>query len=90
MQRYYSDNNTFATATIATAPATDVLASATSPQGYYTLSFVPTTQLANSYTIRAAPQGVQTADTKCQTLTLTSTNVRGISGGTEADVTRCW
>src|SRR5438874_6232951 len=39
MQRYYSENNTFVGATIAAGvPATDVLASATSPQGYYTLT----------------------------------------------------
>src|SRR6188472_4362389 len=33
MQRYYSENNTFATATIA-----NVGANSTSPQGYYTLT----------------------------------------------------
>lgn len=88
LQRYYSENNTFATATIAAGNATtDVLASATSPQGHYTLSF--TAKAANTYTIQAAPAGAQTGDTKCGTLTLTSASIRGRSG-TEPDVSRCW
>lgn len=43
----------------------------------------------NGYSLQAVPQGGQTRDTKCMTLTLTSVGVKGISGGsgTAAD---CW
>ena len=88
LQRYYSENDTFASATIAAGNSTtDVLASATSPQGHYTLSFQA--QAVNTYTIQAAPAGAQAGDTKCGTLTLTSASIRGRSG-TEPDVSRCW
>lgn len=82
MQRYYSENNTFQTATIA-----NVGANATTPQGHYTLSIAA--QAVNTYTIQAAPAGAQAGDTKCGTLTLTSASIRGRSG-TEPDVSRCW
>ena len=88
LQRYYSENNTYASATIAAGNSTtDVLASATSPQGHYTLSFAA--KAANTYTIQAAPIGAQAGDAKCGTLTLTSASIRGRSG-TEPDVSRCW
>jgi type IV pilus assembly protein PilE len=90
MQRYYSENNTFATATIAAGnAATDVRATAASPQGYYTLSIAA--QAQNTYTIQATRAGAQTADTKCGDLTLTSTSVRGIvnhAAGVTWD--QCW
>jgi len=89
MQRYYADNNTFATATIATGNPTDVLASATSLQGYYTLSI--TAQAQNTYTLQATRAGAQTADTKCGNLTLTSASVRGIvNGGAGVTWDMCW
>jgi len=91
MQRYYSENNTFATATIAAGAATDVLPSATSPQGYYTITFVSGTLLANSYTIKATRAGVQASDTRCGDLTLTSANVRGIvTAGSGITWDQCW
>jgi type IV pilus assembly protein PilE len=83
MQRYYSENNTFATATIA-----NVGASSTSPQGYYTLSI--TAQAANTYTIQATRVAPQTADTRCGDLTLTSTNVKSMVNATLTDPTACW
>ncbi len=57
----------------------------TVPSGRYTIS----TTVQNSgqtYTISAAPQGVQVKD-GCGTLTYTNTGVEGSSGGTAAD---CW
>jgi type IV pilus assembly protein PilE len=86
LQRYYSENNTFATATIAAGAATDLLTSATTAQGYYTLSI--TAKAANTYTIQATRAGAQVADTKCGDLTLTSTSIRGVSGA--ATVADCW
>ena len=84
MQRYYSENNTFTGAAIG---GTGFPATATTPQGYYTLSIsVPT---ANTYTLTATRAGAQTADTRCGDLTLTSASVRGRTG-TEPDVSRCW
>jgi type IV pilus assembly protein PilE len=90
MERYYAQNNTFATATIATGTAaTDVLPAAASRQGYYTLSI--TAQAQHTYTIRATRAGVQANDTKCGNFTLTSTGVKGIVGNaTGYTVARCW
>jgi type IV pilus assembly protein PilE len=86
MEQYYAQNNTFATATIA-----NVRSAVASDQGYYTLTIPPATLTANSYTIQATRAGVQTADTHCGDLTLTSAGVKGIvsyaSGYTAA---LCW
>jgi type IV pilus assembly protein PilE len=86
MEQYYAQNNTFATATIA-----NVGSAVASDQGYYTLTIPPATLTANSYTIQATRAGVQTADTHCGDLTLTSAGVKGIvnyaSGYT---VALCW
>lgn len=55
--------------------------------GNYTLTVV--SSASPSYTVTAAPQGVQAAkDAKCGTLTLTGTGVKGI-GGTST-VAECW
>ena len=90
MQRYYSENNTFASATIAAGvAATDVLPSSTSPQGYYTLSF--TQQSATLFTIKATRAGIQAVDTRCGDLTLTSANVRDITNNASGIVwSQCW
>lgn len=92
MEQYYAQNNTYATATIASGVAsTDVLSTAASAQGYYTLTIPPLTLTANSYTIQASRAGVQTADTHCGDFTLTSAGVKDIvnyaSGYT---VAQCW
>jgi len=87
MEAYYGQNNTYATATIAAGvAATDVLSSATSVQGYYTLSIQSSN--ATTYTIQAAPAGTQTGDTVCATLRLTSANVKTITG--TGTVASCW
>jgi len=89
MERYYQDNNTYAGATIATGNASDVLSSATSLQGFYTLSI--TAQDATSYTIKAARAGPQVDDTFCGDLTLTSASIRGmVNNDADATVARCW
>lgn len=48
--------------------------SATSPDGYYTLSV--TTPSTSTYTLQADAVGPQTADTGCTTMTLTSAGVK--------------
>ena len=90
LEQYYAQNNTYATATIASGVATtDVLSTAASSQGFYTVSI--TAQAANTYTIRATRASAQTADTHCGNFTLTSAGVKGIvnyaSGYT---VAQCW
>lgn len=73
MESYYTENNTYAGATIAGFGFT----SNASPQGYYQMSI--TTQTATTYTLTATPTvgGVQAGDTTCGALTLTNTNVKG-------------
>lgn len=56
-----------------------------SPEGFYTIT--APTLTATTFTLSAAPQGPQTADTRCATLTLTHSGVRNASG-TQPD--RCW
>ncbi len=77
MESYFTENNTYVGATPAALGITTA-----SQQGYYSVSVTSAT--ATSYTITAAPQGVQTADTTCGSLTLTNTNVKGPNPST------CW
>lgn len=72
MEHYYSGNATY----VGASTPEDVGVSSTSPDGHYTLSIGNLS--ATTYTLSAAPQGQQTADT-CGTLTLTHTGVRGPS-----------
>jgi type IV pilus assembly protein PilE len=93
MERYYSQQNTYQTATIGTGTATDVRATNLSPDGWYTLSI--SAQTPSSYTLQAIPNNQQaTDDRRCQTLTLNSLGVKGITaspGGTPTGpVARCW
>jgi type IV pilus assembly protein PilE len=84
MEQYYAQNNTFATATIA-----NVGLAAASDQGYYTLSI--TAQPQNTYTIRATRAGIQTADTRCGDLTLTSAGVKDKVNDTAGyTASQCW
>ena len=93
MERHFAENNTYANATIASAAATDVLSSATSPEGWYTLAI--TAANGSSYTLQATPQNAQgTADTWCQSLTLNSLGARGVANGPAGaptwNATQCW
>lgn len=71
MEHYFTENNTYTGATLA-----NVGASATSPEGYYTMS-IPTLT-ASTYVLNAAPVagGPQVGDS-CGTLTLDNNNVKG-------------
>ncbi len=89
MERYFVDHGTYATATIETGAATDVLSDATTENGFYELSIAAQTQ--TTYTLHATPQGTQnTHDTLCKTLTLDNQGNKGISGGTATDPSQCW
>lgn len=93
MERHFAETNSYAGATIATAAATDVLGSATSVEGWYTLSI--TAQNASSYTVQATPLNAQgTGDTWCQSLTLNSLGAKGVANGPAGAPTwaaaQCW
>lgn len=60
----------------------------TSPEGHYSITAVGGLTAA-AYTLAAAPQGAQTADTDCGTLRLTSTGIQG-SRNANADANNCW
>ena len=59
-----------------------------SPEGHYSVTAVGGVTAA-AFTLAAAPQGAQTADTDCGTLRLTSTGIQG-SQDTNADANNCW
>lgn len=81
-QQFFTVNNTF-TQTIGDG---GLGMSASSNEGYYTLSVSAT---ANTYTLTALPAASQTADTYCAQLTLSHIGVKGISGeAPSAD--KCW
>lgn len=89
MERYYAEQNTYATATINQNVATDVLSSNTSPEGIYQLRIV--NQNASGYTIEAAPaagspQAQQ--DTDCGALRLNNLGQQTITGTGNAQA--CW
>ena len=84
LERYYSDNNRYATATNTMPPTVAAAAGATSESGYYTGSMTVATPW-QSYTITAAPTFV---DTDCGSLTLTQTGTRGVTG--TKSVSECW
>ena len=85
METFYAEHETYQTATIATGRDTDVLSSRQSPEGWYTLSL---TQVADkTYTLQATP--VNTQDPRCQSLTLNSSGIKGITAA-EINVSQCW
>lgn len=94
MERFYSENNTYATATIASGnAATDVLGTATSPEGWYTLAI--TNQGAGTFTVQATPALEQAnRDTRCQSLTYNNLGQKGITDGPAGTPTgtadQCW
>jgi type IV pilus assembly protein PilE len=84
MERFYTDRETYAGATLGTA-ATNIYPT-TTDGGYYTLSIV--SQDAVAYTVSAAPttKAKQNKD-KCGTFTITSLGVKTVSGSLGA--TQC-
>ncbi len=94
MERYYAQNNTYASATLASNNATtDVLQSDESPQQWYILSI--TEQTATNYTLQATPQATQGKhDKKCQSLTLNHLGAKGLTKGPSGTPTdsaiNCW
>jgi type IV pilus assembly protein PilE len=83
MQRYFTERNTFATATLGSPPAAY---RDTSENGYYALTLTNLT--ATTYTLNAAPVGDQAGD-PCGTYTYNEQGVKGTSGGT-LPTADCW
>ena len=85
MEMYHAEHNTYKTATIGIGETTDVLSGNRSPEGWYTLSLLQVTD--SGYTLQATPDKIQ--DKRCQSLTLTSSGVKGITA-TITDAYQCW
>jgi type IV pilus assembly protein PilE len=63
----------------------------TSENGLYTISAAPMAgeaDMTSTFVLTATPQGAQTQDTGCATLTLDSTNAKGSTGTKSAN--ECW
>ena len=94
MERFYAENNTYATATVNTAPATDIITDPAggtagtmpSPDGFYNLTI--TAQSLNAFTLQATPVGDQTNDLICANLSINSLGQKGESG--TGTLTTCW
>lgn len=78
MDQYYTENNTYSTATLTT-----IGASASSPQGYYALSIPSPTATTFTVTATIDTAKAQNGDT-CKTFTI---NELGVKGGTNASNT---
>lgn len=70
MERHYTANMTYATATLPTTTCRNELANV------YTFQFAASSPTATGYTIQAVRQGGQTRDTACGDLSLTQTGAR--------------
>lgn len=79
LERYYAERNTYVDA---------MLSSATSPQGYYTLSLAVPDATHFTITATRVSTGPQAGDAKCGDFTLDQNGVQGKTGtGTVAE---CW
>ena len=92
LERNYTETNSFATNVSGNPVA---LAFTQSPQEgtavYYNLQFSNDSNIspaAQSYDLKAVPNGPQTKDTRCMTLTLDETGTKGKTGN--GTVTECW
>ncbi len=85
MEQYYTMNNTYQTATIASGNPSDIRSSNTSPEGWYTLTI--TEQTANNYTLQARAINAQAKnDPSCSYLTFNSLGIKGSAKEREP----CW
>ena len=75
LERYFTENNTYAGATLGTAAATDVWPTTTSTEDHYTISFAVAPS-ATAYTLQAVATGPQANDSECATMTLSHLGVR--------------
>ncbi len=83
MERYFTERSTYATATLGTGAG--AVYPSTSQNGYYTITI--SAAGASSYTLRAAPAGIQASDA-CGAYTYTDQGVKGVTGS--LTVVDCW
>lgn len=92
MENFYRDNHTYVGATIAAGALTDVLTSASSPEGWYQLAIITSTP--STYTLQATPVKAQEADSQCQAFTMTDKGIKGLvsgpAGAPRGTVNNCW
>ena len=79
-ERYFSDNNSYATDVTILGYAANPTPS---PDGYWNVS-ISSTDLTVQYTLTASPRAPHT-DPRCATITLSSAGQRGSTGGGD-----CW
>lgn len=90
-ERYYTDNNTYATDLTLLGYSIPVTVPVTvtfnSDNGYYSISAAAGTSgsIASSYVLTATPDVIKQPDTTCGWLTLSNTGVKSAYGGTG-----CW
>ncbi len=84
-ERFFTENNRY-TATIG-----DISVTSTSAEGYYevTAGGCGTGGISSCVVLTAEPQGVQTGDAKCGTISYNSQGIK-TEGGTATDVAECW
>jgi type IV pilus assembly protein PilE len=84
MERYSTEQGTYATATLGSAPP--AVYQNHTENSYYNLSLSNLT--STTYTVTAAPAAIQASD-PCGTFTYTESGVKGVSGGTWT-TSQCW
>ena len=93
MEDYYSDRNSYQSATVGTGGGHDVLSRSLTPTNGYTLEIIHATE--DTYILQATPTGSQgKADTRCQSLTFNYLGTKGIASGPQGAPTgtaeQCW
>lgn len=83
LERYFTERNTYATATLGTGSG--AVYPSTSLNGYYTLTLTNAT--ATNYTLSAVPAAQQVGDA-CGTFTYTAQGIKGVTG--TVPVGDCW
>ena len=80
MEQYFAQYGTYAEASVGTHSERDVLSTALTSQGYYTLVIQNATD--THFEIQAIPQGTQAqGDKQCQTLQFNDQGIQGIVSG---------
>ena len=89
MEQYFAQYGTYAEATIGTHSERDVLSTALTSQGYYTLAIQNATE--THFEIQAIPQRTQAlGDTQCQTLQFNDQGMQDIASGPAGSPTGSW
>lgn len=86
LERYYTEQHTYANATIGAHSSSDVLATPFSQQGFYRLSII--NQTNTSFLIQAAPMPEKLNDKNCGALQLNQLGEKSITGS--GTLVSCW